>query len=136
MGVTFDRDGITCASFSSRIKQELKRDLEETRRPGLQDLTESRRLQIVFRKTQVGVIQGIKRLCPELGAHSLANLEVLEQRKIYIFDAGPAYDVSPLVPNRPAWVTGFNCWNAERPTQSFGACGPLLGFEIRSGRLK
>jgi acyl-CoA reductase-like NAD-dependent aldehyde dehydrogenase len=47
-------------------KYQLQRQLQQTRRPGLQDLSKVRRLQVVLRQSEIRMVQSIERLRPEL----------------------------------------------------------------------
>ena len=47
---------------------------------------------------------------------------------------GPRTTLRPSLPNWPACVCGFSCWNGARLTHWFAVCGcPVLGSEIRFG---
>src|SRR5271165_1203652 len=49
---------------------------------------------------------------------------------------GPRTRLRPSFPNCPAWVSGFNCWKAERLTHWLGVCGPAFGSLMTFGRLE
>lgn len=66
------------ASRRLPLEQKLDRQLHQARRPGLQNLTERRRFQVVLRQSQVRVVEQVEALRPELHTLGLADLEIFE----------------------------------------------------------
>jgi hypothetical protein len=62
------------------LEQELNRQLHQAWRAGLQNLAERGRFQIVFGQSQIGMVEQVEALRPELHTFALAKLEILEQR--------------------------------------------------------
>src|SRR5208283_660743 len=79
------------------LEDELDRQLQQSRRPRLQDLTERGGLQVVLGQTEIRMVQQVEALRPELHAPGLADVEVPEQRKIDVFDSRTADHIAALV---------------------------------------
>src|ERR1700691_2889591 len=84
-------------SIYMRSIYELNRQLQQSRRCGLQDLAEGRRFQIVLRQPQIGVVEHGAAFGAELHALRLTDIKVLEKREVDISDARSAHHVAALI---------------------------------------
>lgn len=108
------------------LKGKLQRELDIARVTGAADLAYSRKryirtrvlgsatIAIGIRTSEMGLIEKVEELRPELQFEALAKLELLEQSEIPVIQSGPTKDVStripkPWAPCRQSPCKSINC---------------------------